>query len=168
MLMEGKKSIAFMCNNIDPSAGGTERVTRYVAEGLEHKGYVCFYIYSHIDDRLILIDNKIKINQHGSVKELANELIAFTEKNGIEVLVVVNQIYQTPKYQRIYQTLKENTGVKIIGCLHAAHDNWRKADKPSLVLEARRKRKRWRRDRPWLTKDLSEKSSKKRAVRFRQ
>ena len=134
MLMEGKKSIAFMCNNIDPSAGGTERVTRYVAEGLEHKGYVCFYIYSHIDDRLILIDNKIKINQHGSVKELANELIAFTEKNGIEVLVVVNQIYQTPKYQRIYQTLKEKTGVKIIGCLHAAPDNWKKADKPSLVL----------------------------------
>ena len=46
-LMEEKVSIAFMCNNIDPSAGGTERVTRYVADSLEHKGYSCFYIYSH-------------------------------------------------------------------------------------------------------------------------
>lgn len=51
-LMEEKVSIAFMCNNIDPSAGGTERVTRYVADSLEHKGYSCFYIYSHIDDHL--------------------------------------------------------------------------------------------------------------------
>lgn len=57
-LMEEKVSIAFMCNNIDSSAGGTERVTRYVADSLEHKGYSCFYIYSHIDDHLLSNEKK--------------------------------------------------------------------------------------------------------------
>lgn len=132
--MGKKMSIAFMCNNIDSSAGGTERVTRYVAEGLGRKGYVCFYIYSHIDDRLLPSDKKIKINLHGSAKDLAEELIPFIEKNGIGVLIVVNQIYQTPKYQKVYQILKEKTGIKIVGCLHAAPDNWKKTDKPNLVL----------------------------------
>lgn len=123
--MEEKVSIAFMCNNIDPSAGGTERVTRYVADSLEHKGYSCFYIYSHIDDHLLSNTKKIKIDQYGKVNDLAKELISFIKDNSIEVLIVVNQIYQTPKYQKVYRILKEKTEVKIIGCLHAAPDNWK-------------------------------------------
>lgn len=133
-LMEEKVSIAFMCNNIDSSAGGTERVTRYVADSLEHKGYSCFYIYSHIDDHLLSNAKKIKIDQYGKVNDLAKELISFIKDNRIEVLIVVNQIYQTPKYQKVYRILKEKTEVKIVGCLHAAPDNWKKSDKLSLVL----------------------------------
>lgn len=133
--MKGKNiSIAFMCNNIDPSAGGTERVTRYVADRLNDIGYKCNYIYSNIDDKEIAEIRKIKIEQFGDKNYLTESLHRFVMKNQIKVLIVVNQIYQTPKYQAVFKELKIKTEIKIIACLHAAPDNWKKDDKISLVL----------------------------------
>lgn len=115
-----------MCNNIDPSAGGTERVTRYVADRLNDIGYKCNYIYSNIDDKEIAEIRKIKIEQFGDKNYLTESLHRFVMKNQIKVLIVVNQIYQTPKYQAVFKELKIKTEIKIIACLHAAPDNWKK------------------------------------------
>lgn len=130
----GQISLAFMCNNISPSAGGTERVTRFVADRLVVEGYKCFYIYSQIDDSSIESGKKMRINQRGDKEYLKKALYGFVKDNSIDVLIVVNQIYQTTKYQSVYNYLKTETNVKIVGCLHAAPDNWKKEDKLSLVL----------------------------------
>lgn len=127
-------SVAFMCSNIDPSAGGSERVTRYVAGSLKNKGYSCYYIYSNIDDMNVPNDMKVKVNLNGSANELFAILIDFIKCHHLDVLIVVNQVYQTPKFQKVYKKLKEETKIKIVGCLHAAPDNWKKNDKRSLVL----------------------------------
>lgn len=130
----GNISLAFMCNNINTSVGGTERVTRFVADKLANEGFECFYIYSHIDDCSIDVNYKLKIDQFGKEEYLKKRISEFIENHKIDVLIVVNQIYQTKKYQSVYNYLKAKTKVKIIGCLHAAPDNWKKKDQFSLVL----------------------------------
>lgn len=130
----GNISLAFMCNNINSSVGGTERVTRFISDRLTNEGYDCFYIYSHIDDCSIDVNHKIRINQFGEEEYLKKQIFDFLENHKIDVLIVVNQIYQTKKYQSVYKYLKAKTSVKIIGCLHAAPDNWKKDDLLSLVL----------------------------------
>lgn len=127
-------SIAFICNNINPSVGGTERVTMTISKGLEKYGHKCYYIYSNIDNEKIAVKQKCFLPINAKKEKLFSTLYSFINSNKIQVLFVVNQIYQSRKFQNVFLELKSKTGVKIVGCLHADPANWKKKEKWDLVL----------------------------------
>lgn len=125
-------NIAFMIRNIDPTSGGTERVTFSIINKLQLLKYTCFYIF--LDKDYDKIDNAKKLNigcKNNREKEEC--LFNFIKENNIKVLIIVNQIFQTKDYQRIFLRLKSNIDFKIIASLHAAPDNWIFKDKWGLV-----------------------------------
>lgn len=127
-------NIGFFCNNLDPNFGGTERVTHIISESLAKRGNNCFFIYSSQDYSGIEEENKLKIDIKEARNSLEKAISFFISHNKIQVLIVVNLIYQTKKFQKIYQNLKTEYDVKIIACLHAAPDNWCKHDDIRFVL----------------------------------
>lgn len=124
-------NIAFMIKNLNPSSGGTERVTYTVSNKLQNKGYNCFYIYQQNNYNKIDEKYKMRIDETHNKYEC---LLSFLTTNNINILVIVNQLYQTIEYQKIFIKLKLYYDFKLIACLHASPDNWKNKDKWGLVL----------------------------------
>ena len=117
-------NICYLISNIQPSMGGTERVTMTVSENLEKIGYKVYFIYTKEGNKLIPVNRKLKIDYDVGINSLKKEVLSFVGKNSIQVLIVVNRVFQTSKYQELFRFLKKNSSVKIIASLHAAPDNW--------------------------------------------
>lgn len=127
-------NICYLISNIEPSIGGTERVTMSVSENLSNLGYHPFFIYTQIDNPSIPNESKLKINYGDSLESLKKSVLDFIERNSIEVLIVVNRVFQTIKYQDLFKYLKAQTTVNIVASLHAAPDNWFNKDVWGAVL----------------------------------
>lgn len=54
-------NIAFMIRNVNPTAGGTERVTFSITNNLKNYGYDSFYIFSGKDYDEIPTTHKLNI-----------------------------------------------------------------------------------------------------------
>lgn len=117
-------NICYLVSNINPSKGGTERVTMTVSENLEKVGYNVYFVYTQEGNELIPTGRKLKIGYDDREDSLQKEVLSFIEKNAIKVLIVVNRVFQTSKYQALFCFLKRESGVKIIASLHASPDNW--------------------------------------------
>lgn len=117
-------NICYLISNIQSSIGGTERVTMTVSENLEKIGYNVYFIYTKKGNELIPEDKKLNIDYNEGINFLKTEVLSFIEKNEIQVLIVVNRVFQTSKYQELFSFLKKDSSVKIIASLHAAPDNW--------------------------------------------
>lgn len=127
-------NIAFLVSNINPFIGGTERVTQSIAENLEMIGYNVYFIYTNADNTNISTARKIKINPKSLVPNIVNDIKIFITTNNIKVIIVVNRIFQSPKFQHIFKILKYNIPIKLIISLHASPDNWVNKNKYGLVL----------------------------------
>lgn len=127
-------NICYLISNIEPSIGGTERVTISVSENLSNLGYHSFFIFTHADNPSISKESKLKINYDYSLESLKKSVTNFIEKKSIKVLIVVNRVFQTTKYQKLFKYLKDKTTVNIIASLHAAPDNWFNKDVWGTVL----------------------------------
>ena len=127
-------NICYLLSNIQPSIGGTERVTISVAENLEQIGYSTYFVYTNEDNILIPEYKKMKIDYKSKTFSLKNKMLSFIIRNKIKVLIVVNMAFQTPKYQTIFSYLKKQSDVMIIASLHAAPDNWVDKDVWGAVL----------------------------------
>lgn len=127
-------NICYLVSNIQPSIGGTERVTISVSENLEAIGYNTFFIYTNEDNNSIAGNRKLKINYHAKRDLLCDNVLSFIKDNKIKVLIVVNRVFQTFKYQALFNFLKKESDVMIIASLHAAPDNWVNKDVWGAVL----------------------------------
>jgi len=123
-----------MVTNIDPYIGGTERVTQTIAEGLQNRGFNTFFIFPFKDNKIISSSRKLKFNSEDTVALISNLISSFLNLNSIKVLVVVNRMFHSVKYQKIFSNIKIHSDVKIIASLHAAPDNWVNKNKWGLVL----------------------------------
>lgn len=127
-------NIAFFVSNINPFIGGTERVTQIIAKNLDNIGYNTFFIYTNVDNKDIPQTKKIKINPYNSSFLIAESIKKFITTNNIQVIVVVNRVFQSLKYQHVFIRLKAEVPIKIIISLHASPDNWVNKNKFGLVL----------------------------------
>ena len=127
-------NIAFLVSNIDPYIGGTERVTQTIAQNLSIKGYNVFFIFTSADNEDISKERKLKINPDNSSEQIAKSIEEYIECHQIQVVIVVNRVFQSPKFQKVFLLLKQKTSVKLIISLHAAPDNWVNKNKLGLVL----------------------------------
>lgn len=127
-------NICFLVSNINPSIGGTERVTQSIAYNLQSLGYKSYFIFTNIDNPSIERTFKMRCDTSASIDVSIQAIIEFLKKNHIKVLIVVNRIFQSHKWQRIFEKVKLKYSVKIIISLHAAPDNWVNKNKYGLVL----------------------------------
>lgn len=127
-------NICFVISNINPFLGGTERVTITLSNGLSKIGYNSYYIFTNGDYQAIEESKKLKINDSKSPINIEKEIRIFLQTNRIKIVIVVNYIFQTSKYQKIFELLKKNMDIKIIFSLHAAPDHWVNKHKFGLVL----------------------------------
>lgn len=121
-------------SNLDPSVGGTERVTISIAKKLSTIGYKVFFIYTSKDNISIPGEQKLYINYSNEIGSIKENVLSYLSQNKILLLVVVNRVFQTKKYQNIYSYIKQNSKIKIIASLHASPDNWVNKNKWGLVL----------------------------------
>lgn len=126
-------NIAFMIRNVNPTAGGTERVTFSITNNLKNYGYDSFYIFSGKDYDEIPTTHKLNIRLKNK-KLIYHLLCSFLRRNNIKILVVVNQVYQNSLFQKVFVCIKNTMDIKIVGCLHASPDNWVNKDKFGLVM----------------------------------
>lgn len=127
-------NIAFLITNIDPSNGGSERVTYTIAQNLDKIGYCSYYIYTRLDYNKVDAKRKLKIGINDRAEQIADVLKQFVIQNDIKVIVVVNRVFQTKNYLTAFSIVKNETDVKFIISLHASPDNWVNKNKFSLVL----------------------------------
>lgn len=127
-------NIAFLVSNIDPFIGGTERVTQSIASNLEKKGYNVYFIFTNADNNTIISDQKLRINPKKATKEISTSIKQFVAINDIKIIIVVNRVFQSKKFQVVFKELKKHIPIKLIISLHAAPDNWVNKDKLGLVL----------------------------------
>lgn len=127
-------NIAFLVSNIDPFIGGTERVTQSIAKNLENIGYNVYFIYTNANNNNILPNKKLKIISKDPPHEITNKIRNFSQEKNIKIIIVVNRVFQSLKFQQIFKELKATTPIKLIISLHASPDNWVNKDKYGLVL----------------------------------
>lgn len=127
-------NICYLISNIDPSIGGTERVTMSVANEFKKSGYNVFYIFSGTDNNIVPLNTKLRINYYEREKVLIEKIEYFLKTNRITLLIVVNRVFQTKKFQNIFRYIKLHSDIKIIASLHASPDNWINKNKWGLVL----------------------------------
>lgn len=129
-------NIAYFIGSIDPSHGGTERVTLTVTDELKLHGFNAYFIYSQKDNSNINQSHKLRINEKNNEAELYKIINLYIIQNNIKILVIVNQRFQNSKYQKIYKQLKQNNPtLRIIACLHASPDYWKNKDKWGHVMK---------------------------------
>ena len=129
-------NIGYLIGSISPFNGGTERVTLTITERLKFYGFDAFFIYSLIDYSKIEQSHKLKISEKDNELELYEIINNYIQKNNIRILVIVNQRFQTQKYQKIYKSLKRNNPtLRIIASLHASPDYWINKDKWGCVMK---------------------------------
>ena len=59
-------NILFISFGLDPTVGGTERVTRTLMENFEHQGMASYITFCFGDDSSFPKEKKLKVNYRGS------------------------------------------------------------------------------------------------------
>lgn len=129
-----KKNICFFVTNLDPTIGGTERVTFSLFQNIGDHGFRPFMIYTNKGSELIGDKYKLKVNSTESIEQSCELISKFVQDNNIKVLIIVNRIFHSEKYIKLLRKVKMVTNVKLVFSLHAAPDNWVNKNKRSMVL----------------------------------
>lgn len=114
--------ILFIEAGLLPTRGGVERVTYTLGEMLRKNGFDVYYAFYGNDYDKIDKKNKFRFDIKSTDNKLIKSFILFIKENNISLIICQN-IHST-RFQKIYIKIKENTGVKIITCLHCNPDIW--------------------------------------------
>lgn len=129
-----KKNICFLVTNLDPTIGGTERVTFSLYQNIENYGFCPYMIYTKIGSELIPEGYKLKVNTDNENEDSRKSISQFIISNEIRVLIIVNRIFHKAIFIDLLNKVKTDTNVKLVFSLHAAPDNWVNKNKIGLVL----------------------------------
>lgn len=129
-----KKNICFLVTNLDPTIGGTERVTFSLFQNIDNYGFCPYMIYTNIGSELIPERYKLKVNTDNENEDSRKSISQFIISNEIRVLIIVNRIFHKAIFIDLLNKVKTDTHVKLVFSLHAAPDNWVNKNKIGLVL----------------------------------
>lgn len=129
-----KKNICFLVTNLDPTIGGTERVTFSLYQNIGNYGFCPYMIYTKIGSELIPEGYKLKVNTDNENEDSRKSISQFIINNEIRVLIIVNRIFHKAIFIDLLNKVKTDTNVKLVFSLHAAPDNWVNKNKIGLVL----------------------------------
>lgn len=114
-------NILFISFGLDPTVGGTERVTRTLMENFEHLGMACYITFCTGDDPSFSSERKQKLNYRGGYSVFKKTMDNFIGKHDIKL--IINENVCEWNVSRYFKDLKEsNSKISVIYCLHNTPD----------------------------------------------
>lgn len=114
-------NILFISFGLDPTVGGTERVTRTLMENFEHQGISSYITFCFGDDSSFPKEKKLKINYRGSYSVFKKAMDNFIAEHDINL--IINENVCEWNVSRYFGNLKAiHSKIPIIYCLHNTPD----------------------------------------------
>lgn len=114
-------NILFISFGLDPTVGGTERVTRTLMENFEHQGMSSYITFCVGDDSSFPKEKKLKINYRGSYSVFKKSMDNFIAEHDINL--IINENVCEWNVSRYFGNLKAiHSKMPIIYCLHNTPD----------------------------------------------
>ena len=114
-------NILFISFGLDPTVGGTERVTRTLMENFEHQGMASYITFCFGDDSSFPKEKKLKVNYRGSYSVFKNAMDNFIAEHDINL--IINENVCEWNVSRYFRNLKVgHRKMPIIYCLHNTPD----------------------------------------------
>lgn len=114
-------NILFISFGLDPTVGGTERVTRTLMENFEHQGMSSYITFCFGDDSSFPKEKKLKINYRGSYSVFKKAMDNFIAEHDINL--IINENVCEWNVSRYFGNLKAiHSKMPIIYCLHNTPD----------------------------------------------
>lgn len=112
-----KNKVLFIEDNLDPTAGGVERVTMALSGFFQTHGIETFYAYQAHDVETIDALHKIRVDCYNSDKDKLYALLSsFVDKKKISVIIVQN--IASDQIRSCFRRLRIDQGIKVIYCFH--------------------------------------------------
>lgn len=114
-------NILFISFGLDPTVGGTERVTRTLMESFEHHGMTCFITFCTGDDVTFPSEKKLKVDYRSSYSDYKKSMEECIERHQIDL--IINENVCEWNVSRLFRELKaKRKDIPIIYCLHNTPD----------------------------------------------
>lgn len=114
-------NILFISFGLDPTVGGTERVTRTLMKGFEQQGINCFITFCTGDDATFPSDKKLKVDYRSSYSDYKKSMDEYIERHHIDL--IINENVCEWNVSRLFRELKaKRKDIPIIYCLHNTPD----------------------------------------------
>lgn len=114
-------NILFISFGLDPTVGGTERVTRTLMESFESQGIGCYITFCAGDDKTFPIDKKLMVDYRGSYSAFKDTMFRYFDSHHIDL--IINENVCEWNVSRFFRELKaKRSNFPIIYCLHNTPD----------------------------------------------
>lgn len=114
-------NILFISFGLDPTVGGTERVTRTLMESFEHHGMTCFITFCAGDDPSFPKEKKLLVDYRCSYSTFKQKMDNYVAEHNIDL--IINENVCEWNVSRFFRELKtKRKGLPIIYCLHNTPD----------------------------------------------
>ena len=114
-------NILFISFGLDPTVGGTERVTRTLMKGFEQQGINCFITFCTGDDATFPSEKKLKVDYRSSYSDYKKSMEECIERHQIDL--IINENVCEWNVSRLFRELKaKRKDIPIIYCLHNTPD----------------------------------------------
>ena len=106
---------------LDPTVGGTERVTRTLMKGFEQQGINCFITFCTGDDATFPKEKKQQVDYRGSYLSFKKTMDKYINEHDIDL--IINENVCEWNVSRFFRELKSSRkDISIIYCLHNTPD----------------------------------------------
>lgn len=114
-------NILFISFGLDPTVGGTERVTRTLMESFESQGIGCYITFCAGDDKTFPINKKLMVDYRGSYSAFKDTMFRYFDSHHIDL--IINENVCEWNVSRFFRELKaKRKDIPIIYCLHNTPD----------------------------------------------
>ena len=114
-------NILFISFGLDPTVGGTERVTRTLMESFEHHGMTCFITFCAGDDPSFSKEKKLLMDYRCSYSTFKQKMDNYVAEHNIDL--IINENVCEWNVSRFFRELKtKRKDLPIIYCLHNTPD----------------------------------------------
>lgn len=110
-------NILFISFGLEPTVGGTERVTRTLMSYFENVGINCFITFCAGDDKTFPKEKKMKIDYRGRYSDLEKKMSEYVTAHDINI--IINENVCEWNVSRFFRELKaRRKDIPIVYCLH--------------------------------------------------
>lgn len=110
-------NILFISFGLDPTVGGTERVTRTLMSYFGNVGINCFITFCAGDDKTFPNEKKMKIDYRGRYSDFEKKMLEYVTAHDINI--IINENVCEWNVSRFFRELKaRRKDIPIVYCLH--------------------------------------------------